>query len=313
MFNYSFITFTLITILFFCSLSSVIPVTQGWGTDVQRIISHAAYSLVSEEVQELIRNAVDAHELFYFAAQVEEYKDHDIGAWSKPLHTINVDSITNPDLDSFNLINAVKNYTGRLTKEIQKTGDMNKCPCFIPEDNLTQEPCSLAMLAHFVADLHQPMQIESSTRSSICSIKTYNTYRIGSDSESFSSNFCRLWRDDIPRQWSKNWENTWDQVVTFPRVNSAAKIEGMIGSMDPQDWARESQELWEQQWQWINDHRDEKDANGSLEIGWEYYTQHLDVLLQRITVASLRLSRLLERIAKKKNESVDRIRQHDEL
>jgi hypothetical protein len=134
------------------------PAVVAWGVEGHKVVAAIAQSLLTDNAQSACSVWLGQDTTITdIAPQPDTYRATSHGAWSTPLHFVDMPldateftmSVGCPNNQC--VVGAILNYT-----KILKT----TTPYYVPNDNWHEDtPSPLAFLVHFVGDVHQPLHV----------------------------------------------------------------------------------------------------------------------------------------------------------
>jgi hypothetical protein len=136
----------------------LLPAVTAWGVEGHKVVAAIAQSLFSDATTSACNVWLGSSTTVVdIAPQPDTYRATSHGAWSTPLHFVDMPldateftmSVGCPN--NVCVVGAILNYT----KILQTTP-----PHYVPNDNWHEDtPSPLAFLVHFVGDVHQPLHV----------------------------------------------------------------------------------------------------------------------------------------------------------
>lgn len=219
---------------------------HGWGDNAHRITAEICQAQLSASALAAVNAQLpEGFDLPDIATWPDSYDHSDDGAWSEPLHYVDLYE------DSFNftydvcfgevaeyvgcVVTAVENFTAILKEEYQEG---NYTLCKGDDNDPDGEPCPLSFFIHFLGDIHQPLHV------AYASDAGGNQYSV--DYMGDITNVHSVWDGKLLGTYEDNNDYDWwtisQQLLGWVN-NHTAESERFVSNMDPAFWADESFEL----------------------------------------------------------------------
>lgn len=203
-----------------------------------------------------------------FAREFERYR------WAGPLHYVNVD----PWADTYDRVRDCPQGDDCVVEAVNRFRDV------VADTELTrgERREALLFLVHFVEDLHQPLHVAHPDNRGGNEIQVYWFTR--------ERNLHQVWDDGLlgrflDREYGWTWllGPAWERHAE--RLAEEPVPEEWLAASTPEEWANESLALSrEYTYQIVS----------GMSLGRAYYDETVDVAMQRIHMAGVRLAAMLE-------------------
>lgn len=235
----------------------------GWGREGHKIASTIATHHLTPEAKAAVAQLLDGQSLTDVSTWMDEIRSDPSYRWASPLHYANV----KPGADGFDLkrdcpskgcvVSAIIKYAGVLRSKDASTAEKTE---------------ALKLIVHLVQDVHQPLHVSHARDRGGNDIKV----------EFFHdrTNLHRVWDSGLIRRTKKPWSAYAAELQRAITPEQVAKWK----STDPVEWATESYRL-------ALSHAYAIPEDGQL--GQAYFDRCIPVVNQRLSMAGIRLSTLL--------------------
>jgi len=258
-------------------LFSLATSSFGWSSDGHKTVAEIAQNLLKPETLKAINTWTGNKALSTIAMQADYWN----ASWSAPMHYININASFTTfdplrDCKDLCVYKAILNYTERLR---------TATPSSVP--NPSGEPSPLALVVHFVGDLHQPLHVgyPSDKGGTRASVLFYNK----------STNLHFVWDDDIFQKLLAKDSLTWYSFALKKAtiLRSMASVGSIPSDAEVSAWAMESYTYVRT----IVYQYPDIQSNASLPfLGDKYTAVASPVIEQRLQVAGQRLAAILNGI-----------------
>jgi len=276
--------------------ASTLPVALGWGAWGHKMIAQIAWDMLSENAQNMVGDFLGEASLASIAPDADDYAYSGHGNWSRPMHFCNLPrNATNFTMNycgHFCVVEAIKNYTSRLTKDVKSPFKCNL--------NTNYEPCALVFLVHFVGDVHQPLHVGygDDEGGNLVEVDFYGEI----------VKLHHIWDDNMIEKWIGNWTEG-VPILESMIGNETAKVKEYMSLTNPIEWADESfyyvrttcydygngtSKKINVDFKSIKINNEEPEAYPK--IGDWYYDKNIQIIRQRLIAAGVRLGTLLNSI-----------------
>ncbi|PRP88466.1 hypothetical protein PROFUN_03183 [Planoprotostelium fungivorum] len=271
-------------ILFVCFIASAV----AWGSMGHRIVAAVAEARLSsasrQYVTQLLKAVDEYDDLLDLAPLADQYSNSGSGDWTSECHYVNVPRGTTAFKDQFCnddccVVGAIRNYTNLMARTVR-----NPVPCKFGKGD---EPCPLAFLTHYIADVHQPLHVAYKDDHGGNSVQV-SFFGASRDHFGEPYNLHSVWDNAMMYQWNSNMgaaiKNLTMWIISNPKL-----VFEFEKTSDPSEWATESLKI-------TNTRVYAQDFSANHDIGVGYYNANIGIVIQRLVAAGLRLAKTINRI-----------------